>query len=238
MLSRFLLIGVIIKLQFLGHSFFKLSFPKCNLLIDPFFGNPPDHAKIQRLIQCPIKQTEMKDIDAILVSHEHFDHFDKEAIEAICTREKSIVISTDDVLAQLKIPIGQKRAIVGNQMHTIKNVKITAVPVHHPNAFDPLGFKIVFGDTTVFHAGDTDLIPTFQGLKPTIALLPIGGTVTMDCVDAVRAVKTMKPEYAIPMHYNTFDIIKAQPNEFKEKLDKSIIKTEAQILKPGQTFTY
>ena len=60
----------------------------------------------------------------------------------------------------------------------------------------------------------------------------------MDCVDAVRAVKTLKPDVAIPMHYNTFDNIKQDPAEFKQKIEKSLVKTKAIVLKPGQKYKY
>jgi len=60
----------------------------------------------------------------------------------------------------------------------------------------------------------------------------------MDVVDAVRAIKMMKPDYAIPMHYDTFEQIKADPREFKHKIEKSILKTKAVILQPGGCFSF
>ncbi|MCD6433986.1 MAG: MBL fold metallo-hydrolase, partial [Candidatus Diapherotrites archaeon] len=65
-------------------------------------------------------------------------------------------------------------------------------------------------------------------------LLPIGGKVTMDIIDAVKATKMIKPKIVIPMHYNTFEIIKANPKEFAERIAESALKTEVKILKPGQ----
>ena len=69
-------------------------------------------------------------------------------------------------------------------------------------------------------------------------MFPIGGEYTMDLVDAVKAVKTVKPDVAIPMHYDTFESIKASSEEFREKIEKSILKTQAVILKPGASFDY
>ena len=59
---------------------------------------------------------------------------------------------------------------------------------------------------------------------------------TMDIIDAVRATKTMKPKYVIPMHYNSFTTIQVDPNEFRSRIEKSILKTVPVILKPGEVF--
>jgi len=58
-----------------------------------------------------------------------------------------------------------------------------------------------------------------NGLKPDIALLPIGGKFTMDIDQAVEATLSIDPKIVIPMHYDTFGGIEADPNEFKEKLN-------------------
>jgi len=85
---------------------------------------------------------------------------------------------------------------------------------------------------------DSALMDSFSSIKPDIAMLPIGGTLTMDLIDAVRATKTMKPDYVIPMHYNTFEEIKADPAEFKEQIEKSVLKTKPLIMKPGQALKF
>jgi L-ascorbate metabolism protein UlaG (beta-lactamase superfamily) len=63
-----------------------------------------------------------------------------------------------------------------------------------------------------------------------VALLPIGGRYTMDIEQAVEACKLLKCKMAIPMHYNTWDVIKADPEEFKKRAP-----CEVTILKPGET---
>jgi L-ascorbate metabolism protein UlaG (beta-lactamase superfamily) len=121
-----------------------------------------------------------------------------------------------------------------NQEITLRNLQIKALPAHHPNSFYPLGFLISYKGQSVYHAGDTALINSISEIDADVALLPIGGTYTMDCVDAIRAVKTMKPKYAIPMHFDTFKMIQQDPKEFKQKIEKSVFKTKPVILKPGQ----
>jgi len=71
--------------------------------------------------------------------------------------------------------------------------------------------------------------------KPDIALLPIGGRFTMDIYQAAKAVEFIRPKYVIPIHYNTFDLIKADPQEFKKLVGNL---SQVVILEPGETFNY
>jgi len=203
------------------------------VLIDPFI-NCYKKDDFKRLVDCPVTPKQLRDIAIILVTHEHFDHFDKKAIEDIAARENCAVVAHDHILQELSIPQRFKFPIKMNQEISLRNISINALPAHHPNAFYPLGFMLSYENTRVFHSGDTDLINDFNDIKADVALLPIGGTYTMDCVDAVRAVKTIKPKYVVPMHFNTFSMIQQDPKEFKQRIEKSVLKTKPLILKPGQ----
>ena len=227
-----------VLIHYFGHSFFKIGFPERNILIDPFVSDEKRDPAFKRLVGCQAKQADLKDISMILVTHEHFDHFDKALIEKIASRDNSCVVASEPILQQLNLSKRFLHPVTMHQCITLRGVEIAAFPAHHPQAFYPLGFKVSFGGKSVFHSGDTDLIDDFAGMSPDVALLPIGGTYTMDCVDAIRAVKTMKPKYAIPMHYNTFKMIKQDPKEFKQRIEKSILKTKPIILNPGQSFSF
>ena len=85
----------------------------------------------------------------------------------------------------------------------------------------PCGFIITVEGKKIYHAGDTGLFMDMQligeeGIE--LALLPIGDNFTMGIDDAVRAVSFIKPKKVVPMHYNTFDLIKVDPEEFKSKV--------------------
>ena len=69
-----------------------------------------------------------------------------------------------------------------------------------------------------------------------VALLPIGGYYTMDIKDAVRAVKMIKPRVVIPMHYNTFPRIEADPEEFARLVGEMF--TAVKILNPGDEYEF
>jgi len=72
----------------------------------------------------------------------------------------------------------------------------------------------------------------------TLALLPIGGHFTMGILEAAKAVELLKPKYVIPMHYNTFDVIKADPNEFTRVVKDKGLPTNVIVLKPGDEFSF
>ena len=222
------------EVQYIYHSFFKVTMGNRVLLIDPFIDAMPKGSEFKKLIECPLKCRNFKKADAILVSHEHFDHFDKKAIEGIVAESGCTVVAHDHLLSELDIPPRQKKSIDLKKKINFKGVEIEPLPAHHPNSFYPMGFRLEYDGSSLVHTGDTDLTGIFSKLSADVLCVPIGGTMTMDLVDAVRAVKTMVPAFAIPMHYNTFDVIKASPEEFKEKIEKSILKTKVAALKPGK----
>ncbi|MFH1544645.1 MAG: metal-dependent hydrolase [archaeon] len=227
-----------VKIHFLGHSSFKLVYPHTSILIDPFINNTCIEPSFKRLIDSPVKENELNDVSLILVSHEHFDHFDKKAIESIAQKNNSVVVGHESVLQKLKLHKRFLCPITIGQKIELRKLAIEGITAHHPNSFFPIGFLIDSGKEKIYHAGDTDLIDEFDEIKADIALLPIGGTYTMDLVDGVKATKSMKPKIVIPMHYNTFSMIKADALEFKHKIEKSLLETKPVILKPGESFHY
>ena len=226
------------KLQYLGHSFFKVLVNNFSILIDPFINNTSKDDNFRSLMKCPVTEKTAPRADAMLISQEQFDHFDRKAVEAIAARDNSIVVSHESVLRELSLPPNNLRSIGIGENFSLRGIDFEVIPAHRPQSFYPMGFLIKHNGKQLYFAGDTDLTDHFARIKPDVALLPIGGNITMDVLDAVRATKTMKPKYAIPMHYDTFPIIKADPQDFRQRIEKSILKTVPVILKPGQEFEF
>lgn len=204
------------RVQYLSHSAFQVECGGKCLLIDPFFtGNPkaPSHAKDIRP-------------DYILISHGHSDHVgDAIRIAKSCG---AIIIAP----FELAIWCGNQGAKI-HDMHigggwdfAFGRVKLTIA--HHGSATgpdeqlqysgNPCGFLITSEGKTLYHAGDTGLFYDMKliGEMNTIdlALLPIGDNFTMGVTDAIKAVEFLRPKQVVPMHYNTFDLIKADPAAF------------------------
>ena len=103
---------------------------------------------------------------------------------------------------------------------------------------NPGGFIIRIDNKIIYDAGDTGLFLDMQLIgeldKIDLALLPIGGNFTMDVPDAVKAVEFLKPRKVIPMHYNTNELIKADPDDFAKRI--KLLGVEGIILKPGESY--
>jgi len=205
-----------VKLKYLGHASFQVEFDGKIIYIDPYAGEYVEKA------------------DLILITHSHRDHCDPEKIEAV-TKEGTLIYGPSACEAIVR----NLRVIRSGDKFDFNNAVIEAVPAYnvrrfrspglpfHPKEFG-VGYLITIGDRTLYHAGDTDFIPEMRQLQNIhAAMLPIGGTYTMDVEEAVQAAIAIKPKIAIPMH-----IRDENPLEFKEKVEaKSNV--EVVVLKPG-----
>lgn len=220
--------------RFLGHSSFLLEFSSGNVLIDPNF-NCVSLGRYRRMVPAPIKASDLPPVGLILITQEHEDHFDKKAIEEIVARDNSCVVAHDSVLSELNIPLRCKRGVTANAHINVRGVNVKVHLSHHPQSFYPMSYVVTGDNVSVYHAGASHLLEEYPSdLKPDVALLPIGGNITMDLVDAVKATKVLKPDMVVPMHYNTFEICQASPEEFARKIEKSNLKTKAIVLAPNE----
>jgi L-ascorbate metabolism protein UlaG (beta-lactamase superfamily) len=104
------------------------------------------------------------------------------------------------------------------------------------------GLVLGIGQTTVYHLGDTalfgDLRLIAERTPVDVALIPIGGHYTMDQHDAVTAAELIDAGTVIPMHYNTFPPVEADPERFKADVEASSqTSSEVVILKPGESYS-
>lgn len=146
--------------------------------------------------------------DLILITHDHFDHKDEKSIQVLSKDKTEILIGGENIKE------GEEREI--------KEIKIKAVPAYnltkpfHPRA-KGVGFVLEIDGKKIYHTGDTDKIPEMAELgEIDLALLPIGGTYTMNEEEAAEAVKIIKPKKVIPMHYGSLSETPGDPEKFKE----------------------
>jgi len=167
-----------VSIHYFGHSFFKVSFSNKNVLIDPFVLDEQKDPGFARLVDCKVKKSDLKDIALILVSHEHFDHFDKQLIEDIALRDNCCVVAAEPILQELSLEKRFKHPIKMHETVSLRGLEVKAVPAHHPQAFYPLGFVISCGGKSVFHSGDSAVFEHYTQSVRRFLAIPEGKTAT------------------------------------------------------------
>lgn len=180
------------KITYLSHACFELKNTK-TILIDPFFEgntNAPSYTGNPHII---------------LVTHEHRDHSDAQRFDALVVCPDTCI---DKFEKTVTMHIGEKK--------TIEDVSIEMVKASHHQSPYPTGFILQLEGNRIYHMGDTyiDGVKNYGNID--ILFIPIGGYFTMNQEEALEALRIVKPKIAIPMHYNTFPQIKADPLEFKK----------------------
>ncbi len=199
-----------IKIRWHGHDTFTLE-KGLIICIDPYRLSNSIHA------------------DVILISHNHFDHLSIEDLKKISSTETTIV-AAKECLEQLSSIISKEHiGLLPGQEKIIGNIKIRAIPAYnidkinpdtdkpfHPKEDNKIGFLISIDSTSIYHTGDSDLIPEMEDLKPDVLLVPVSGTYVMTPKEASEAVEKIKPKIAIPMHYGTIVGNESDAKKFKE----------------------
>lgn len=211
------------KITYLGHSALLIEEGNFKGLVDPFISDNP-------LRKMPFLMG--KEITHIFVTHGHGDHIG-DTIK-IAQQSGALVISNAEICTYLnKFNIKTHSLhIGGRRKFDFGTVKMTNA-IHGSSisedgniiyAGNPGGFVIELNSKKVYHAGDTGLIYDMKLLEDEnidVAFLPIGGNYTMDIDDAVKATEFIKAKNVVPMHYDTFGLIVADPLEFLHKVKQS-----------------
>ena len=220
-----------IKVTWFSHACLFIETSEAKLLVDPFItGNP----------LCPVQVDEVA-ADFIFVSHGHADHVGDTI--AIANRTGATVVSNFEIqnwLVNQGVKNVHPQHIGGGFDYPWGRVKLTIA--QHGSALpdgtyggNPCGFLFYIEGKKIYHACDTGLFYDMkligeEGID--VAIIPIGDNFTMGPDDALRAVRLIEPELVIPIHYNTFDVIKQDPEAWAEKVEMETA-AKVVVLKPG-----
>lgn len=179
--------------------------------------------------------------DVIISTHEHFDHFDKKAIQALKKRNTVLVLteqSEEDAPEEMETKVIKPGTSVKAHHHRFKGVQAYNVDkFREPDTpYHPKGLctGVIFDldGLTFYHASDTDPIDEMDSLAEKgidLAFMPAGGHYTMDQEEAVEAVKKVQPDKVVPIHYGYIDETNCDTEKFRKDIKRET-DSEAVIL--------
>jgi len=207
-----------LKLTYHGHSCLELEAGGHRIIVDPFL-NGNTHARR--------KPAEVK-VEAVLVSHGHGDHVG-DAVE-IAKRNGCPVVANFEIANWISAQGADSHGMHIGGAHTFPWGRVKLTPALHGSVLpdgtyggNPAGFLVWMGGKCVYFAGDTGIMSDmalYGRLNPIdLALLPIGDNYTMGVEDAVEAAALLGCKQAMPIHFDTFPVIPADPKEFLGRVE-------------------
>jgi L-ascorbate metabolism protein UlaG (beta-lactamase superfamily) len=173
---------------------------------------------------------EPKDADYILITHDHHDHFSPEDIAKVSKGDSVLVMpeKMGNICIVDGAGIGKFVLVKPGEAYDIGGLKIETVPAYnklkpfHPKSNKWVGYIVIMNGKRIYITGDTDVTKEAKQVKCDIAMVPVGGTYTMDAGKAAELVNTIRPEIAIPTHYGSIVGKEEDASIFAGKVDKAI----------------
>jgi len=192
------------------HSSIKIS-DKQNIYIDPYLINK-----------------NINDSDILFLTHDHYDHLSEEDIIKVIKKD-TIIVCPENCVEKVRSVFGNKiLAVIPNCNYELNGVKIETIPSYNTNKnFHPIennwvGYILTINGIRYYIAGDTDITEENKKVKCDIALIPVGGTYTMDYKEAAQLINIIKPKIAIPTHYGSITGTKDDGINFSKLVDDDI----------------
>src|SRR5919202_1231067 len=217
------------RITYLGHATFRVATPGAEqIIIDPFLTDNPT---------TPEEHKEVGDVDTILVTHGHFDHFAD--VIPLAQETGATVISNFEIMSYLQSQgVENAQPIQKGGTAQIGGIRLTATHAFHSSSIqtedgsliyggEPMGYILEFeSGFKLYHAGDTAVFGDMQLIgqiyRPDVALLPIGD------------------RHVVPMHYSSdvMPVFTGDPEKFQEYLSTLAPDTVVHVMEPGADLSY
>jgi L-ascorbate metabolism protein UlaG (beta-lactamase superfamily) len=206
------------RLTYFGHAAVRIEIGGTTVLIDPFISDNP-------LAEAAGVDPSGLEADVILLTHAHGDHFGD--TPAIAKRTGALVVGQHEITEYMSRVHGHSNVhgvnIGGSWV--FEWGRLTQTYARHSSSFPDgtygglaSGYLIEAEGRTVYHAGDTCAFAEMEWIGSQhaidLAFLPIGDNYTMGASEAVRCMGMLRPALVVPIHYNTFPPIAADPGDF------------------------
>ena len=164
--------------------------------------------------------------DYIFITHSHYDHLDLDSINNL-VNDKTIIIGPSSVIERLDNNY-KTLEVKPDNIYNLDNLSFKTVPAYninkdfHPKDAGYVGYIVTLNNVTYYIAGDTDLLDELKVIKADVIFLPVGGLYTMTREEALLLANTIKPKYAIPIHYGLAVGSIEDAKYFVNNIDKEI----------------
>lgn len=152
---------------------------------------------------------EPHDADYVFITHDHYDHFSPDDIAKVAGDDTTLILPARMESKAAKVPVrfGKVYTVKPGTVHELDGLQFETVPAYnnlkpfHPRSSEWVGYIFVIDGKRVYVAGDTDATREAKAVSCDIALVPIGGTYTMDARGAASLINIIRPEIAVPVHF-------------------------------------